>query len=100
MRSPCPARLRPAHRDEGCGPGGVKAVAADLLRRPEVAFKTMADRTTRHIVNRAQIDHAVASTDVAREKAEAGRIAMEKVVPSGLASARSPALNRPGFRPR
>jgi hypothetical protein len=56
------------------------AVAADLLRRPEVAFKTMADRTTRHIVNRAQIDHAVAGTDVAREKVEAGRVALEKVV--------------------
>lgn len=56
------------------------AVAADLLRRPEVAFKAMADRTARHIVNRAQIDHAVAGTDVAREKVEAGRAAIEKVV--------------------
>lgn len=44
------------------------AVAADLLRRPQVAFKAMTDRTARHIVNRAQIDHAVADTDAAREK--------------------------------
>jgi len=56
------------------------AVAADLLRRPEVAFKAMADRTARHIVNRAQIDHAVAGKDVAREKVAAGRVAIEKVV--------------------
>jgi hypothetical protein len=56
------------------------AVAADLLRRPEVAFKAMADRTARHIVNRAQIDHAVAGTDVAREKVAAGRVVLEKVV--------------------
>lgn len=56
------------------------AVAADLLRRPEVAFKAMADRTARHIVNRAQIDHAIAGTDIAREKVAAGRVALEKVV--------------------
>jgi Family of unknown function (DUF6192) len=33
-------------------------VAQDLLRRPDVAFRAMADPTTRHLVNRAQVDQA------------------------------------------
>ncbi|MFJ2191899.1 DUF6192 family protein [Kitasatospora sp. NPDC087861] len=33
-------------------------VATDLLRRPSVAFKAMTDTTARHLVNRAQVEHA------------------------------------------
>ncbi|MEO5875057.1 MAG: DUF6192 family protein [Streptosporangiaceae bacterium] len=34
-------------------------VATDLLHRPDIAFKAMADPTARQMVNRAQVDHAV-----------------------------------------
>lgn len=33
-------------------------IAADLLRRPDVAFQTMGDQVARDMVNRAQVDHA------------------------------------------
>lgn len=33
------------------------AVATDLLRRPDVAFKAMGDGVARDAVNRAQFDH-------------------------------------------
>jgi hypothetical protein len=51
----------------------VAVVAADgLLRRPEVAFKVMADSVARHIVNQAQIDHATQSQTLARARLHAG----------------------------
>lgn len=51
----------------------VAVVAVDgLLRRPEVAFKVMADSVARHIVNQAQIDHATASQTLARARLHAG----------------------------
>lgn len=51
----------------------VAVAAADgLLRRPEVAFKVMADSVARHIVNQAQIDHATQSQTLARARLHAG----------------------------
>ena len=51
----------------------VAVVAVDgLLRRPEVAFKVMADSVARHIVNQAQIDHATQSQTLARARLHAG----------------------------
>lgn len=49
------------------------AVAAvdGLLRRPEVAFKVMADSVARHIVNQAQIDHATQAQTLARARLHA-----------------------------
>ncbi|WP_219602259.1 DUF6192 family protein [Nonomuraea indica] len=44
------------------------AVATDLLRRPEVAFKAMTDTTARHLVNRAQVDQARQAGEVVRER--------------------------------
>jgi hypothetical protein len=44
------------------------AAATDLLRRPEVAFKVMADSAARHIVNQAQIDHATQAYEAATAK--------------------------------
>lgn len=47
------------------------AVATDLLRRPEVAFKAMADTTARHLVNRAQVDQAWQAGEVVRQRTPA-----------------------------
>ncbi|MEU7748102.1 DUF6192 family protein [Nonomuraea sp. NPDC049158] len=47
------------------------AVATDLLRRPEVAFKAMADTTARHLVNRAQVDQARQAGEAIRERTPA-----------------------------
>lgn len=50
----------------------VAVVAVDaLLRRPEVAFKVMADAVVRHIVNQAQIDHANQAQTLARARLHA-----------------------------
>lgn len=38
-------------------------VATDLLRRPEVAFRTMTDSTARHQVNHAQVEQARQASD-------------------------------------
>jgi hypothetical protein len=45
------------------------AVATDLLRRPDVAFRAMGDNTARHLVNRAQIDRAQQAGQVVRQQA-------------------------------
>lgn len=59
----------------------VAVVAVDgLLRRPEVAFKVMADSVARHIVNQAQIDHATQSQTLARARLHVGTT---EVVPGG-----------------
>ncbi|WP_455551140.1 DUF6192 family protein [Amycolatopsis azurea] len=47
------------------------AVATDLLRRPEVASRAMTDSTARHVVNRAQIDHAHQAGEIARQRTPA-----------------------------
>lgn len=47
------------------------AVATDLLRRPEVAFKAMTDTTARHLVNRAQVDQARQAGEAVRERTPA-----------------------------
>lgn len=58
----------------------VAVVAADgLLRRPEVAFKVMADSVARHIVNQAQIDHATQAQTLARARLHAGAAAVGPV---------------------
>ncbi|MER7772369.1 DUF6192 family protein [Kitasatospora sp. NPDC096140] len=45
-------------------------VASDLLRRPEVAFRVMAeDDTARHMVNRAQVERAKQSAEATHAKA-------------------------------
>ncbi|NRQ31836.1 hypothetical protein HII36_08280 [Nonomuraea sp. NN258] len=47
------------------------AVATDLLRRPEVAFKAMTDTTARHLVSRAQVDQARQAGEAVRERTPA-----------------------------
>ncbi|MEU6738315.1 DUF6192 family protein [Streptosporangium sandarakinum] len=47
------------------------AVATDLLRRPEVAFKAMTDTTARHLVNRAQVDQARQAGEAVRQRTPA-----------------------------
>ncbi|MFI0425149.1 DUF6192 family protein [Spongiactinospora sp. 9N601] len=46
-------------------------VATDLLRRPQVASRTMLDGTAKHMVNRAQIDHAPQAGEVVRQRSPA-----------------------------
>ncbi|WUE10332.1 DUF6192 family protein [Nonomuraea sp. NBC_00507] len=46
-------------------------VATDLLRRPQVASRTMLDDTAKHMVNRAQVDHAHQAGHVARQRTPA-----------------------------
>ncbi|WP_412740719.1 DUF6192 family protein [Krasilnikovia sp. MM14-A1259] len=46
-------------------------VATDLLRRPEVAFQAMTDTTARHLVNRAQVDHARQGVEIVRQRTPA-----------------------------
>lgn len=43
-------------------------IVADLLHRPEVAFRAMSNPTARHHVNRAQLDRAEQSQAAARER--------------------------------
>lgn len=46
-------------------------IATDLLRRPEVAARAMTDTTARHLVNRAQIDHARQGAEIVRQRTPA-----------------------------
>ncbi|WP_431921148.1 DUF6192 family protein [Nonomuraea jabiensis] len=46
-------------------------VATDLLRRPQVADRSMRDDLAKHMVNRAQIDHAQQAGQVARQRTPA-----------------------------
>jgi hypothetical protein len=55
------------------------AVATDFLRRPEVASRAMTDRTARHVVNRAQVDHAQQAGEIARQRTPA----IERIEHSG-----------------
>lgn len=56
-----------------------------LLRRPEVAFKAMADSVARHIVNQAQIDHATQAQTLARVRLQVGTTQVETVAHRVLA---------------